>query len=97
MHEYLMNQQAHMSSALNGSSVIQCFERSDAIEICDGITFDFYTGLPHIIKFIVSVVDLTKHYPSTAFARVTLQSVCVLCNLGICVILELCSTFSEPS
>ena len=24
------------------------FKRSDAIEICDGITFDFYTGLPHV-------------------------------------------------
>ena len=37
-----------MSPALNGSSAILRFERSDAIEICDGITFDFYTGLPHI-------------------------------------------------
>ena len=37
-----------MSPALNGSSAIQCFERGDAIEICDGITFDFYTGLSHI-------------------------------------------------
>ena len=37
-----------MSPALNGSSAIQRFERSNAIEIRDGITFDFYTGLPHI-------------------------------------------------
>ena len=35
-----------MSPALNGSSAIWCFERSDAIEIRDGITF--YTGLPHM-------------------------------------------------
>ena len=35
-----------MSPALNGSSTIQHFEGSDAIEICDGITFNFYTGLP---------------------------------------------------
>ena len=37
-----------MSPALNGSSAIQCFEGSDTIEIRDGITFDFYMGLPHI-------------------------------------------------
>ena len=37
-----------MGPALNGSSVIQRFEGSDAIEIHDGITFDFYTGLPHV-------------------------------------------------
>ena len=36
-----------MSPALNGSSAIR-FEGSDAIEICDGITFDFYMGLPHM-------------------------------------------------
>ena len=37
-----------MSPALNGSSAIRRFEGSDAIEMRDGITFDFYTGLPHI-------------------------------------------------
>ena len=39
-----------MSPALNGSSAIRRFEGSDAIEIRDGITFDFYTGLPHILS-----------------------------------------------
>ena len=42
-----------MSPALNGSSVIQHFEGSDAIEIRNGITFDFYTGLPHIIPQVL--------------------------------------------
>ena len=28
--------------------MIRRFERSDAIEIRDGITFDFYTGLPQL-------------------------------------------------
>ena len=37
-----------MSPALNGSSAIRHFEGSNVIEICDGITFDFYTGLPHV-------------------------------------------------
>ena len=36
-----------MSPALNGSSAIQRFEGGDAIEIRDGINFDFYKGLPH--------------------------------------------------
>ena len=31
---------ARLSPALNESSEIQCFEHSDAIEICDGIIFD---------------------------------------------------------
>ena len=38
-----------MNPALNGSSAIRHFKHSDAIEIRDGITFDFYTGLPHIV------------------------------------------------
>ena len=38
----------HMSPALDNSSAIQCFEGSDAIEIRDGITFDFYTRLPQM-------------------------------------------------
>ena len=37
-----------MNPALTGSSAIWHFEGSNLIEICDGITFDFYTGLPHI-------------------------------------------------
>ena len=40
--------EVRMSPALNGSSAIRRFKHSDAIEIRDGITFDFYTGLPHI-------------------------------------------------
>ena len=40
--------EARMSPALNGSSAIWCFEGSDVIEIRDGITFGFYTALPHI-------------------------------------------------
>ena len=40
----------HMSPALNGSSALECFERSNAIEMRNGIMFDFYPGLPHIIK-----------------------------------------------
>ena len=44
-----------MSPTVDGSSVIQHFKRSDAVEICDGITFDFYTGLPHMyIPLVVS-------------------------------------------
>jgi len=37
-----------MSPALNRSSLLERFERSNAIEICNGIMFDFYPGLPHI-------------------------------------------------
>ena len=37
-----------MSPALTGSSAIRRFEGSNAFETRDGITFDFYTGLPHV-------------------------------------------------
>ena len=40
--------ESRMSPTLNGSSAIRRFKHSDAIEIHDGITFDFYTGLSHI-------------------------------------------------
>ena len=39
-----------MSPALNGSSALERFERSNAIKIHNGIMFDFYPGLPHVIK-----------------------------------------------
>ena len=57
----------HMSPALNGSSVIRRFERSDAIEICDGIIFDFYTGLSHNAMYILS----NKHLSVTAHKTAT--------------------------
>ena len=41
--------EAHMSPTLNESSVIRLFKHSNVIKVCDGITFDFYTGMPHIL------------------------------------------------
>ena len=41
-----------MSPALNKSAAIWRFEGSDAIEIYDGITFNFYTGLPHVFTIV---------------------------------------------
>ena len=37
-----------MSPTLNGSTVLQRFERGNAVEIRNGIMFDFYLGLPHM-------------------------------------------------
>ena len=37
-----------MSPTFNGRSALERFERSYAIEIRNGIMFDFYPGLPHI-------------------------------------------------
>ena len=47
---YRRNYASRLSPALNGSSEIRHFERSGAIEIRDGIIFDFYTGLPHVLE-----------------------------------------------
>ena len=38
-----------MSPTLNGSTALQCFERGNAVEIRNGIMFDFYPGLPHML------------------------------------------------
>ena len=42
-----------MNPALNGSSTLERFERSDASEIRNGIMFDFYPGLPHVYHLII--------------------------------------------
>ena len=47
-HEYFIVYIARMNSTLNGSSALQHFKCSNAIEIRNGIMFDFYPGLPHI-------------------------------------------------
>ena len=35
---------------LSGSSAIRRFKHSNAIKICNKIVFDFYMGLPHIVR-----------------------------------------------
>ena len=50
--------EVHMSPTLSRSSAIRRFKHSNAIEICDGIPFDFYTGLPHMYDF--TSLDYTK-------------------------------------
>ena len=52
-----------MSPTLNGSLVIRHFEGSDAIEICDGITLDFYTGLPHAHLHIYMHTPIAEKNP----------------------------------
>ena len=46
-----------MSSTLNGSSTLECFERGNVIKICNGIMFDFDLGLPHIKRAILYLVS----------------------------------------
>ena len=48
--------EARMSPTLNESSAIQRFKPSNAIKIRNGITFDFYTGLPHIHFWVCTYV-----------------------------------------
>jgi len=49
-----------MSTTLNGSSMLECFERSNAREIRNGIMFDFYPGLSHMYKLAYTIN--TKQY-----------------------------------
>ena len=51
-----------LSPALSRSSVLEHFERSNASEICNGIMFDFYLGLSHILNTVATVIiSYTTH------------------------------------
>ena len=57
-----------MSHGLDGSSALRRFKGSDMIEIHDGITFDFYTGLPHVLffsKFLVAMIWAQRYFAET--------------------------------
>ena len=49
---------AIMSPALSECFALQRFERGNVVELCNGILFDFYMGLPHI-ECLVSVESYT--------------------------------------
>ena len=55
-----------MSPALNGSSTLEHFERSNASEIRNRIMFDFYPGLPHMLT--VRTRKLVMRYHRHFFA-----------------------------
>ena len=44
-----------MSPTFNGSFVLQHFECGNAVELCNGIMFDFYPGLPHMVVTMLTV------------------------------------------
>ena len=44
-----------MSPALNGLTALQRFECDNTVEIHNGIMFDFYPGLPHVLNFAVGL------------------------------------------
>ena len=43
-----------MNPALNGRTTLQHFERDNTVEICNGMMFNFYPGLPHmnLVKYL---------------------------------------------
>ena len=49
---YLCIYIARMSPTLSGSSALQRVKLGDALEIRNGIIFDFYSGLSHVCLFI---------------------------------------------
>ena len=48
---------ARMSPTLSKSSVLEHFERSNAIKVRNGTMFDFYPGLPHVCIEVCSQVS----------------------------------------
>ena len=59
---------ARMSPAFNGSYALERFERSKAIEIRNGIMFDFYPGLPHIYNNLGRDVIYLDDAPPRCFS-----------------------------
>ena len=53
---------ARMSRTLNGSSVLQRFKLLNTIEIHNGTMFDFYLGLPHLLK--VTLIQILCESPT---------------------------------
>ena len=47
--DYLINLHSAMSPTLNGSAALQHFEHDKTVEICNGMMFDFYPGLPQML------------------------------------------------
>ena len=47
----------HMNPTPNSRYTLQHFECGNAMEICNGIMFDFHLGLPHVFKTSVSHVS----------------------------------------
>lgn len=46
---YLCTYAVHMSPPLSGSSAPQCFECGNAVKLHNGMMFNFYRALPHIV------------------------------------------------
>ena len=70
---------ARMSLALNGSSVLQHFEHSNAIEIRYRIMFDFYPGLPHLLTISKHEVSYLQFIPE----MLAIDTFVKLCNIVV--------------
>ena len=69
-----------MSPALNGSSTLERFERSNASEIRNGIMFDFYPGLPHM--YLVFCYNNHLQHTTVAFPPSIFLIGCNMQNRG---------------
>ena len=60
-----------MSPALNGSTALPHFECGNTVEMCNGMMFGFYPGLPHILsdfqKFLGNYTHAQALEPGSIF------------------------------
>ena len=66
---------ARLSLALNGSSALQHFERGNTVKIRNGIMFDFYPGLPHLLVAQLQAVSYRLQYDYIALRQTTGEAV----------------------
>ena len=89
-----------MSSAPSRSLVLQHVKLSDTLEICDGIIYEFYLGLPQVYfkdswlpLSLLSNDDEASHlvYYSTvnAISRMFSTSLSELCAIKCCLVMKL--------
>lgn len=57
---YICVYTVHMSPTGNGSAVLQCFDRGNAIELHNRIMFNFYPGLSHLGFCVISDLGTLK-------------------------------------
>ena len=75
---------AHMSPALNGSTALQHFERGNAVKIRNGIMFDFYPGLPHILYILYTCMVILQLELSFETRSIPMNFLPALQELDLC-------------
>ena len=65
---------ARMSPTLNGSLALRCFKYGNAVQLCNGIMFDFHSGLPHVHVQLIALIPSPLPFSSPLSPSLFLSS-----------------------